>query len=157
MAPSLLFDLTNIDLDHVRYDTAAVEQALPHRGHMRLLDGVNYIDDQHIHGIGFKDVRDDEFWVAGHIPGRPLMPGVLMLETAAQLACFLTIQRVGNDRFLGFTGAESVKFRGQVVPGDRLVILAKESKRHPRRFVSAVQALVNGKIVFEATVKAMPI
>ena len=55
---------------------------------MEHLNGVNYYDHN---GkiVGYKDVREDEFWVEGHIPGRPLLPGVIMIEAAAQLASFL--------------------------------------------------------------------
>lgn len=157
MAAALLFDLSEIDLEQVRYDAAGVERLIPHRGHMRLLDGVIHISADRAELVGFKDVRDDEFWVEGHIPGRPLLPGVLMLETAAQLACVASVNRFGKDEFLGFTGADGVKFRGSVVPGDRMILLVKELKFNPRRFVCAVQGLVNGAVVFDATVKGMPI
>ena len=124
---------------------------------MRLLDGVIHVNEDWSEAVGVKEVRDDEFWVAGHVPGRPLMPGVVMLETAAQLASFVTINRLGNDNFLGFTGADAVKFRGQVVPGDRMILLTKELKFSPRRFVCDVQGLVNGVLVFEGRVKGMAI
>jgi len=157
MAPLLLLDLADIDLNHVQYDGKAVEAVIPHRGQMRLLDGVIWADDAWSMGVGYKDIGDDEFWVPGHIPGRPLLPGVLMLETAAQLASFVTMSGMAEPKFLGFTGADNVKFRGQVVPGDRMILLVKQLKTSPRRFVSAVQALVDGSLVFEATVKAMAI
>ena len=157
MAPSLLFDLADIDLTEVRYDGEAIEAVIPHRGQMRLIDGVFWADETWTLGVGYRDVRQDEFWVEGHIPGRPLMPGVIMLETGAQLASFVSMNRMGKDKFLGFTGADNVKFRGQVVPGDRLIMLVKETRLNPRRFVSAVQGMVNGSIVFEGTVKAMAI
>ena len=157
MAPVLLFDLSGIDLDQVQYDTAAVERIIPHRGDMRLLDGVIHVNEDWSEAVGVKEVRDDEFWVAGHVPGRPLMPGVVMLETAAQLASFVTINRIGKQGFLGFTGADAVRFRGQIVPGDDMILLTKELKFSPRRFVCAVQALVNGSIVFEGQVKGMTI
>ena len=64
--------------------------------------------------VGFKDIRDDEFWVAGHIPGRPLFPGVLMIETAAQLASFYTKKFVGWKGFVGFGAVENCRFRAQV-------------------------------------------
>ena len=157
MAPLLLFDLADIDLNEVRYDGKGVEAVIPHRGQMRLLDGVIWADDTWTMGVGYKDIGTDEFWVPGHIPGRPLFPGVLMLETSAQLASFVTMSGMKEPKFLGFTGADNVKFRGQVVPGDRLILLVKQLKTSPRRFVSAVQGLVDGSLVFEATVKAMAI
>lgn len=157
MAPSQLFDISGIDWQEVAFDADAVEQVIPHRGHMRMLDGVFHMADDFSRAVGYHDVRDDEFWVDGHIPGRPLLPGVLMIETAAQLASFVMLKRLGSDKFVGFVGTDDVRFRGQVVPGDRLLILVVEQKFSARRFVCATQGIVNGQIVFEAVIKGMPI
>jgi 3-hydroxyacyl-[acyl-carrier-protein] dehydratase len=157
MAPSLLFDINEFDLQKVSIDAEGVEKVIPHRGHMRMLDGVFHLADDFSHALGYHDVRNDEFWVEGHIPGRPILPGVMMIETAAQLASFVMLNRIGAHRFIGFTGTDNVRFRGQVVPGDRLYILVVELKFSPRRFVCASQGIVNGQIVFEATIKGMPI
>ena len=157
MAPSLLFDLSKIDLNQVQYDVAAIEAVNPHRGAMRLLDGITWASDDFTLGLAFKDVRDDEFWVPGHIPGRPVLPGVLMIEAAAQLASFSVLKRLTGVKFLGFAGLDAVKFRGQVVPGDRLFILVRQRDFRPRRFICNSQGLVNGKLVFEAQVTGMPL
>jgi len=157
MAPTLLFDISAIDLSRIQFDAAAIEQVNPHRGHMRQIDGIHLMADDLSYAVGYKDVRDDEFWVPGHIPGRPLLPGVLMIEAAAQLASFVTIKRLGEARFLGFIGADEVKFRGQVSPGSRLLLLVKELKFSKRRFVSAAQGLVDGSLVFEGKISGMAI
>jgi 3-hydroxyacyl-[acyl-carrier-protein] dehydratase len=94
--------------------------------------------------------------VAGHIPGRPLFPGVLMVEAAAQLASFVFLHRMPHVKFLGFSGLNDVKFRGQVVPGDRLILLDKGVEFRPRRIICEAQGLVNGTTVFEATIIGMP-
>ena len=79
--PSRLFiDLSTIDLDRVIYDVEAIEQVNLQRYEMRHLDGIVHLDPEAGYVVGFKDVTDDEFWVRGHIPGRPLFPGVLMIE-----------------------------------------------------------------------------
>ncbi len=159
MAPTLIFDIADIDLTQVQYDTKAVEEANPQRGDMRHLDGIIFHKDNgkpHAIALGYKDIRDDEFWVPGHIPGRPIFPGVLMIEAAAQLSAFLMKKRLPNVTFAGFTGIDNVKFRGQVVPGDRLYILGKEIQIKPRRFICQCQALVNGSLVFEAKITGMP-
>src|SRR5688572_28756135 len=80
MVPPHLFDLSAIDLNTVQHDAAAVERVNPHRGAMRMLDGVIHLSPDQEYALAFKDVRDDEFWVPGHIPGRPIFPGVLMIE-----------------------------------------------------------------------------
>ena len=156
MAPPLLFDISGIDLDRVQLDVAAIERVNPHRGAMRMLDGISYVSPDQNRAIAFKDVRADEFWVPGHIPGRPLFPGVLMLEAAAQLASVLTLLRLRQVRFMGFVGLDKVKFRGQVVPGDRLYIIGEGIECRPRRSVCVAQGLVKGNLIFEATITGMP-
>ncbi|MEX0775635.1 MAG: 3-hydroxyacyl-ACP dehydratase FabZ family protein [Phycisphaeraceae bacterium] len=156
MAPTLLFDLSRVDFSKVQFDASAIEAVNPHRGDMRLLDGVYWISDDLNEAVAYKDVRDDEFWVPGHIPGRPIFPGVLMIEAAAQLASFLTLKRMPNLAFMGFAGVDDVKFRGMVTPGDRLVLIGHSLEFRPRRCICAAQALLNGTIVFEATITGMP-
>ena len=108
--------------------------------------------------VGFKDLAEDEFWVRGHIPGRPLMPGVLMLEAAAQLSSFcIAKMNPDKNRFIGFGGIEDVKFRTQVEPGSRLYLLAKFLEIRPRRVKMATQGIVNGQLAFQATIIGMPI
>ena len=92
MPPQLLFDISTIDLNHVAYDQEAIREANPQRGDMEHLNAIVYAEPSLGRVIGYKDVRDDEFWVPGHIPGRPLLPGVIMIEAAAQMASFYTPQ-----------------------------------------------------------------
>ena len=157
MAASPLFDLAELDLTQVAVSSQRVGEINPHAGHMRQLDHVIWLTDDFRNAVGVKHVRDDEFWVPGHVPGRPLFPGVLMIEAAAQL-CSLT-QRlrpdIHADMFIGFTRCDDVVFRGQVVPGDTLYLLAKLLSHRPRRFTSAAQGIVNGSLVFEATITGM--
>lgn len=157
MAPVLLYDISGIDLNHVQLGVEEIERVNPHRGAMRLIDGINYVSDDYNRAIAYKDIRHDEFWVPGHIPGRPLFPGVLMVEAAAQVASYLTVIRMPGLKFMGFVGIDDVKFRGQVVPGDRLYILGEGVECRPRRSICKAQGLVNGTIVLEATITGMPI
>lgn len=159
MPPKPLLDLSSIDLTHVQFDACAIEAVNPHRGHMRMLDGVVYEAPDRKSAVAYKDVRDDEFWVAGHIPGRPLFPGVLMIEAAAQLASFVTLRQEthGGQPFMGFVAADAAKFRAQVVPGDRLLIVAREVEARRRRTVCAAQGWVGDTLAFEVTVTGMVI
>lgn len=158
MAPQLLFDLSQHDLDRVLHGPEFIESFNPHRGDMRLLDAILWEDiDPEAEAIGYKDVRDDEFWVPGHIPGRPIFPGVLMIEAAAQFASYLTKRLFSIESFIGFAGVDGVKFRGQVVPGDRLYLLIKGVNLKPRRSIFQAQGVVNGNLVFEAVITGMPI
>ncbi len=72
---------------------------------MELLSGIVHVDDDADTVIGVKDVTDHEFWVRGHIPGRPLMPGVMMIECAAQLCAYQTMKRHPEMGFIGFRDA----------------------------------------------------
>jgi 3-hydroxyacyl-[acyl-carrier-protein] dehydratase len=156
MPPQLLFDIGAIDLSKTVGGVQEIERVNPHRGAMRMLDGICHIDADLSGGVAFKDVRDDEFWVEGHIPGRPLFPGVMMIEAAAQLASYITLMKQREVKFMGFAGVDHVKFRGQVVPGDRLIVLTKLLDYRPRRSICATQGLVKGNLVFEATITGMP-
>ena len=155
--PSRLFiDLNTINLDRVIYDVEAIERTNPQRYEMRHLDGIIHLDPEAGYIIGFKDVTEDEFWVRGHIPGRPLFPGVLMIEAAAQLASF-AVKKISSDaRFFGFGGVEQVKFRTQVTPGQRLYLIGKFMERRSRRFKLAAQGVVENQLAFEATIIGMP-
>ena len=150
MPPAILFDLAAIDLDRVLHDQEAIRRVNPQRGQMEHLNGIVFCDKECI--LGFKDVRHDEFWVQGHIPGRPLLPGVIMLESAAQLASFYAHHYVGWRGFVGFGGLERVRFRAPVPPGKRMFVLAKLMDVRHRRIRGATQGVVDGNIVFEAEV-----
>src|SRR5512132_258942 len=111
MPPQLLFDISGIDLNKLLFDQEAIRAHIPQRGHMEHLNGIVWADPERGRTIGFKDVRADEFWVAGHIPGRPLLPGVIMIEAAAQLASFYCRRFLQWEGFIGFGGLEDCKFR----------------------------------------------
>ena len=152
MPPQLLFDITAIDLNRILFDQEAIRTANPQRGDMEHLNGIVHAAPEHGQIIGYKDVKPDEFWVSGHIPGRPLLPGVLMIEAGAQLASFYTRKYIGWKGFIGFGGAEGIRFRQPVAPGCRMYILGlKTSERH-HRITCKVQGLVNGSLVFEASI-----
>jgi 3-hydroxyacyl-[acyl-carrier-protein] dehydratase len=152
MPPKLIFDITGVDLNGVLFDQQAIREVNPQRGHMEMLNGITWADPADGRIIGYKDVRLDEFWAEGHIPGRPLFPGVLMIEAGAQLASFYTRQYVGWKGFIGFGGVDEVKFRQQVVPGDRLYILGQKLWERHRRIFCRVQGLVAGNLAFEAAI-----
>ena len=107
--------------------------------------------------VAVKDVRPDEFWCDHHIKGRPLYPGVLMIESTAQAASWLFRKQWPALGFLGFLRCDDTCFRGQVVPGDIFVILVEEIDASPRRFISKSQGFVRGKLVFESKITGMAI
>lgn len=160
MPPPLLFDLSQIDLNtKPLYDRDAVEKANPQRFEMQQLDGILWCDRQKSLILGYKDVTGDEFWIRGHIPDRPLMPGVIMVEAAAQLSSFFLKEIYQEGGFIGFTGIESAKFRSVVEPGQRLYLLGHitryKKRRDTARVTMRVQGVVDGTMVFETTVTGM--
>lgn len=152
MPPQLLFDISSIDLSRTVFDQEAIRQVNPQRGDMEHLNGIIWVDSEQDRIVGYKDVRPDEFWVPGHIPGRPLLPGVLMIEAGAQLSSFYTKKFMGWKGFIGFGGVSEVKFRQQVTPGCRLHLLCCKLWERHRRMCSQVQGVVDGNLVFEACV-----
>src|SRR5438094_7216383 len=152
MPPQLVFDISGIDLNRMIYDQEAIRAANPQRGDMEMLNAIVYAEPSLGRIIGYKDVRADEFWVPGHIPGRPLFPGVLMIEAAAQLASFYTRMFIGWKGFIGFGGVTDVKFRNQVPPGVRMHVLGLKTWERHGRMGCDVQGIVNGNICFEASI-----
>ncbi len=156
MPPKPLVDLDAIDTGSLLAGPEEIRAHNPQRFEMEHLDAVVYLDTDEGVVAGYKDVTDDEFWVRGHIPERPLLPGVLMCEAAAQLCSFYYNEVVETDKFLGFGGLEDVKFRRAVEPNCRLLIVARVRELRPRRATFDCQAFVDGRMVFEGTVIGMP-
>ena len=152
MPPQPFLDLSSIDTSKVIADREAICRVNPHRFEFAQLDGVLFIDQQAGVLVGYRDVRDDEFWVRGHIPGRPIFPGVLMIETAAQLVSYFVTSLYPERGFLGFGGVDGVKFRGAVVPGRRIIMMGKMTQMRTRRCSGATQAFVDGQMVYEGTI-----
>lgn len=155
MASSLLFDLEGIDLNAVAADADRVGEVNPQCGPMRQLDHVVWYNETITRGVGVKRIGEGEFWVPYHIPGRPLMPGVMMIEACAQLGSFLYRIKTPDLPFAGFTRCNDTVFRGQVVPGDTLILLCDEVSCSRRRFVSKFQCVVDGRMVMETTITGM--
>jgi len=164
MAPPLLVDLATVDLDAVQLTLEGIRALNPHRYEMEQLSGVIHLDPAAREIVAYKDVRDQEFWVRGHIPGRPLFPGVLMIEAAAQMCSVYFKYVQADERFLGFGGVDQVKFRGQVAPGDRLILLGRALEIRRRRAVFDTQGVVRHeadpqgfRLVYEGRITGMPI
>ena len=156
MPQALFFDLDKIDLNSPDvFSREEIEKENPQRYEMQHLDGIIWYEKETRLVLGYKDVTENEFWIRGHIPERPLMPGVIMIEAAAQLLSFY-VKRVFEVRgFIGFSGIESAKFRAAVSPGNRLYLLGHITSIKSRKFSAEIQGVVNGKMVFETEVSGM--
>lgn len=158
MPPALLFDISAFDLDaKPLFAKEAICKINPQAFEMQHLDGILWFDpDKHL-VLGYKDVTDHEFWIRGHIPGRPLMPGVIMIEAGAQLLSFYVKEVLKEPGFVGFGGIQDAKFRSTVSPGSRLYLLAHATLLKKRKKTFKVQGVVDGTMVFEATIEGLRI
>ncbi len=155
MPRKLLIDLEKIDLKKTEFTQNDIMQVNPQAHEMQQLDAVVWYDDKNHLAVGYKDVTENEFWVRGHIPQRPLMPGVIMVEAAAQLASFYMKRIYGLKGFIGFAGIDKTKFRETVEPGQRLYLLGKIIKFRSRQFSANVQGSVEGKLAFDTIITGM--
>ncbi|MBU6310024.1 MAG: beta-hydroxyacyl-ACP dehydratase [Planctomycetes bacterium] len=160
MAPrDYIIHPSEYDLDRVIADIHEIRRWNKQRFEMEQLTAI--VHEEHSRGlcVGYKDVTPDEFWVRGHFPGVPLMPGVLMCEAAAQLSSYYTQRHNLLDaEVIGFGGLEEVRFREPVRPGDRLVIAVERVRVRPKAMiVCRFQGLVRESIVVDGVIKGVPL
>jgi len=119
-----------------------IKNILPHREPMLLIDEVELTGDI---AVGKYTVRGDEFFLQGHYPDNPIVPGVILCEMMAQSSCLL-VQTEGEKFTPYFTGLKNVKFKEKVVPGDKIVFKCqKTAQKGPFYFVSG-NGYVNDKL-----------
>src|SRR5262245_885594 len=158
MPPELILDPAELDLSQVIADREAIRRYNAQRYEMEQLTAVVLIDPERQLIAGYKDVTESEFWVRGHMPGFPLMPGVIMCEAAAQLTSYYVHdQNIFKGEITALAGLENVSFRAPVRPGDRMVLVGHGVKMSTRLTVFAVQGFVDGAMAFHCEVKGVPL
>jgi 3-hydroxyacyl-[acyl-carrier-protein] dehydratase len=138
-------------------DVRRVMAALPHRYPLLLVDRVESLDpDSGI--VAIKAVTINEQFFQGHFPGRPIMPGVLIVEALAQAAGVLAVESLGlsgTGKLVYFMAIEGAKFRAPVEPGVLLRLEVGFVQKRPTVCKFAGRALVGDKVVAEANFTAM--
>jgi beta-hydroxyacyl-ACP dehydratase FabZ len=137
-------------------DNLQIQAVLPHRYPFLLVDRIRELEpDRRI--VGIKNVTINEPFFQGHFPGRPVMPGVLILEALAQVGgvlAFKSLGKVGRP-VVYLTGIDAAKFRKPVLPGDVLRLEVDVLKKRPPFWKMQGKAFVESELVCEAEVTAM--
>lgn len=153
MASAPLIDFNDYDLTKTVVTKAEALLLLKQRGRFEMVDGLLHIDPSGEIVIGYKDIRKDDWWAEDHIPGRPLFPGVLMIESAAQICTYDFMKRNDNENvFVGFGGVNNTRFRATVEPDCRLITVGRLVRMRSRMFTYQVQGFVKDRMVFEAEI-----
>ena len=159
MPPPQIVDYTQFDFEQPMFDLEEIRRINPQRHEMEQLTAVVHADYEKNFIVGYKDITDQEFWITGHMPGFPLMPGVILCECVAQLAGFYARKYniLGGD-FLGFGGMDDVRFRHPVFPNCRLVLVVRSKKVRPqRRAEFEFQGFVDDRMAISGTMIGVPI
>ena len=140
-------------------DVEAIQQVLPHRPPFLLVDRVVEVEPG-VRLVAWKGVTMNEPFFVGHFPGKPVMPGVLILEALAQACALLAIKSMGpdedvNEKITYLMSIDGAKFRRPVVPGDRLELRVEVVKRKGAIWRQKGTAVVDGQTVAEADFMAM--
>ncbi len=137
-------------------DIDQIKKILPHRYPLLLVDRITECDEES-KIVGIKCVTMNEPFFQGHFPDYPVMPGVLIIEAMAQVACILglrILKREGNASVL-FTGIDAVRFRKPVRPGDCLRLELKKIKQRGELFRFQGHAYVDDTLVAEGQIQAV--
>jgi beta-hydroxyacyl-ACP dehydratase FabZ len=131
-------------------DIQAIREILPHRYPMLLVDRIEELEEERI--VGIKNVTVNEPFFAGHFPDFPVMPGVMILETMAQVAGVLVLNSIPDrkSKLVLLASVEQAKFRKPVRPGDQLRIEMKVGRRKATIAKMYGTATVDGVVVAEA-------
>jgi 3-hydroxyacyl-[acyl-carrier-protein] dehydratase len=134
-----------------------IMRMIPHRYPFLLIDKVVDVRSDS-DAVGIKNVTINEPFFAGHFPQRPVMPGVLIIESMAQTAAVLVVQTLGTQaegKLVYFMSVDNARFRKPVVPGDRLRVHVTKQRNRGSVWKFAGEAYVDEKLVAEATFAAM--
>ena len=141
----------------MQIDINRIKDLIPHRYPFLLIDGIQTLKPNES-AIGIKNVSVNEPFFEGHFPDRPVMPGVLIIESMAQTAGCLVVVSLGKEsegKLVYFMTIENARFRKPVVPGDRMVINVQKLRSRGSVFKFSGKAFVGEVLAAEATFSAM--
>ncbi len=132
------------------FSALEIQELLPHRYPFALVDRIiDYVPGEK--AVGLKNLTINESFFQGHIPGRPIMPGVLQLEAMAQVGgIVLTLLPGMKGKFFAFAGIEKARFRKPIVPGDQLIMTVKLLSFRHRIAKMYGQGMVDNQLAVEA-------
>lgn len=157
MVKKLLLDPSEYDVNRPVAGIEEIRRYNRQRYDMEQLTGILFEDPERCICVGYQDLKEDAFWTHGHMPGMPLMPGVLMLEASAQLASYYALKnKLMPAEIIGFGGLKDVRFRGMVFPGQRFVVIVKLLKVRSTMLSCEFQCLVGGNLVCEGVLMGIP-
>ncbi len=140
------------------FDITAIERIMPHRYPMLLVDRILEMDltEGAERIVGLKNVTYNEPFFMGHFPGKPVMPGVLLLEAMAQTGGMLLLNAVEEPekKLILFMSIDKAKFRKPVTPGDQVIFNLRMTRKRGKTFLMAGEAMVEGQLVAEAELMA---
>ncbi|MCI8619779.1 MAG: beta-hydroxyacyl-ACP dehydratase [Oscillospiraceae bacterium] len=124
-----------------------IMKVLPHRDSMLLLDDVENKDGD---ALGHYTVRGDEFFLQGHFPNRPIVPGVILCEILAQSACVLLQDAMKQGELPVYTGLDHVRFHAPVLPGDTVETQCRIKRAKPPFYFGEGTVTVDGRLCVSA-------
>ena len=137
------------------YNTQEIMEILPHRHPFLLIDTIEELEPG-VRAVGRKNVTFNEPYFAGHFPGNPVMPGVLIVEALAQVGAVAVLMQEENKGKLGyFGGIKNCKFRRKVVPGDKLKLEARIIRQKGPLVIGEAVASVDGEVAVKAELSLM--
>ena len=129
-------------------DREGIMKILPHRNSMLLLDEVEK-DGEYAHGKYI--VKGSEFFLDGHFPSAPIVPGVILCEIMAQSACILLDGTIGSDKLPVYAGLDKVRFKSPVRPGDTFETKCRITRSMGPFFFGEGEGYVDGKLCISAS------
>lgn len=124
-----------------------IKKILPHRDNMLLLSEVSR-EGEEAHGV--YHVRGDEWFLQGHFPGNPVVPGVILCEILAQSACVLLADHMGGEKVPMYTGLNNVRFKSPVRPGDAFETRCRITRAKPPFYFAEGTGYVGDRLCLKA-------